>query len=64
MGRASDHADQREPLTTIEPKARAFLVKEMEKFFFRRGVGEAQGVRAEGVSPAVNCRYETGSIRA
>ena len=24
-------------LTTIEPKARAFLVKEMEKFFFGEG---------------------------
>jgi Fe-S cluster biosynthesis and repair protein YggX len=39
-------------LTPIEPKARAFLVKEMEKFFLG-GVGEAEGVCAEGVRAGV-----------
>jgi Fe-S cluster biosynthesis and repair protein YggX len=34
-------------LTPIEPKARAFLVAEMEKFLVRHRVGEAEGVRAE-----------------
>ena len=34
-------------LTPIEPKARAFLVAEMEKFLFGERVGEAEGVRAE-----------------
>ena len=34
-------------LTPIEPKARAFLVAEMEKFLVRRRVGEAEGICAE-----------------
>ena len=35
-------------LTPIEPKARAFLVKEMEKFFF----GEGSGLPSEFVAPS------------
>ena len=39
-------------LTPIEPKARAFLVAEMEKFLFGSGIGEAEGIRADvGAKP-------------
>ncbi len=41
-------------LTPIEPKARAFLVAEMEKFLFGERVGEAEGIRAEVGPTAVS----------
>ena len=37
-------------LTPIEPEARKFLETEMEKFFFRRRLGETEGIRAALVS--------------
>ena len=43
MAEPPDHADQRYRLVPFEPKARTFLVGEMEKFFFGGGSKAPEG---------------------
>jgi len=50
-------------LSPIEPKARKFLVEEMEKFLFGDGIGKAGPVRRDGSRSGLSGRTTPGMQR-